>query len=810
MASTYVNDLRLNEMATGDQSGSWGTVTNTNLELIAEAFSFGTEGITTNADTHTTTIADGATDPGRSMFLKYTGTLDSACTITIAPNTVSKLWFIQNSTSGSQNIIISQGSGANVTIPAGQTKSVYSDGAGSGAAIVDAFATLNVVDLLVDDDLTVVGDLDVDGTTNLDIIDVDGAANFAADVTFADGADIITASAGTSNFRAGVNAGNSITSGGNYNVVVGDEAGTAVTTGVQNTLIGALAGDGLTDADYNVAVGYQALGADTLGSRSTAIGAYALDAQNFTSATNALNTAVGFQAGTSVTTGIQNALFGSVAGSFLSDADYNTAVGHSALTSDTLGSKSVAVGTYTLNAQNFTSATDSYNVAVGYQAGAAVTTGTSNTLIGGLAGDAITTGGSNVALGTSALSANTTASENTAVGYQAGYANTTGAEIVAVGERALTANTTGSYNTALGRVAMFTNTTGASNTAVGNNALRSNTTASNNTAVGYQAGYSNTTGAAQTFIGINAGYSVTTGTDNTMLGADTGYATTTGNYNTGLGKQALRFNTTASNNTAVGYQAGYDNTTGTNLVFMGVDSGANNTTGQGNTFLGRASGLLNTTGSYNCFVGQSASSGYASGYLMTTGSKNTILGAYNGNQGSLDIRTSSNYIVLSDGDGNPRGYFSNVGALHIDKTPFGGGTGIYLNNTNSQAWIGMRFQTGGSTVGYISVGTSSTSYVTSSDYRLKENVVYDWDATTRLKQLKPARFNFIADADTTVDGFLAHEAQAVVPECATGTHNEVDDDGAAVMQGIDQSKLVPLLVKTIQELEARITALEGN
>ena len=73
MASTYVNDLRLNEMATGDASGTWGDVTNTNLELIAEAFSYGTEAITTNADTHTTTIADGATDPGRSIFLKYTG-----------------------------------------------------------------------------------------------------------------------------------------------------------------------------------------------------------------------------------------------------------------------------------------------------------------------------------------------------------------------------------------------------------------------------------------------------------------------------------------------------------------------------------------------------------------------------------------------------------------------------------------------------------------------------------------------------------------------------------------------------------------
>jgi hypothetical protein len=131
------------------------TTTNTNLELIAEAFSYGTEVITTNADTHTTTIADGATDPGRSMYLKYTGTLDSACTITIGPNTVSKVWIIENGTSGSQDIILSQGSGANITIPAGDTKVVYSDGAGAGAAFFDAFASLSVVDLKVQDDLTV-------------------------------------------------------------------------------------------------------------------------------------------------------------------------------------------------------------------------------------------------------------------------------------------------------------------------------------------------------------------------------------------------------------------------------------------------------------------------------------------------------------------------------------------------------------------------------------------------------------------------------------------------------------------------------
>ena len=156
--AAYTNDLRLKEIATGDESGTWGTSTNTNLSIIAEAFSFGTEAITTNADTKTTTISDGSSSEGRSMYLKYTGTLDSACTITIAPNTISKLWFIENATSGSQDIIISQGSGANVTIANGQVKAIYSDGAGSGAAMVDAFQDLSVPDLFIDDDLSLQSD----------------------------------------------------------------------------------------------------------------------------------------------------------------------------------------------------------------------------------------------------------------------------------------------------------------------------------------------------------------------------------------------------------------------------------------------------------------------------------------------------------------------------------------------------------------------------------------------------------------------------------------------------------------------------
>jgi len=143
MASTYVNDLRLNELATGDGSGTWGNTTNTNLELIGEAFGFGTEAITTNADTHASTVADGASDQARAMFIKYTGTLDSTCTITIGPNTLNRVHIIENATSGSQSIIISQGSGANVTILTGQTKAVYLNGAGGGAAVTDAFVDMN-------------------------------------------------------------------------------------------------------------------------------------------------------------------------------------------------------------------------------------------------------------------------------------------------------------------------------------------------------------------------------------------------------------------------------------------------------------------------------------------------------------------------------------------------------------------------------------------------------------------------------------------------------------------------------------------
>jgi hypothetical protein len=148
MPSTYVNNLRLEEMATGEKSGTWGTITNSNLELVGEALGYGTEALASDADA-TITMADGASDGIRSLYVKITSgvSLTTTRTITLAPNTVSKVWIIENATSGSQSITVSQGSGSNVTIGNGQVAIVYTDGGGASANVVDALTDINIPSL---------------------------------------------------------------------------------------------------------------------------------------------------------------------------------------------------------------------------------------------------------------------------------------------------------------------------------------------------------------------------------------------------------------------------------------------------------------------------------------------------------------------------------------------------------------------------------------------------------------------------------------------------------------------------------------
>ena len=144
MASTYDNDLRLNEMATGDGSGTWGETTNLNLSMIAEAFSYQTEATFGSDANVTATIADGASDKYRGMYIKVTSStsLSASRDLTIGPTTVSKVIFIENSTSGSQSIVVKQGSGSSVTIPNGKSKICFLEGTGSGASVYDGLDKL--------------------------------------------------------------------------------------------------------------------------------------------------------------------------------------------------------------------------------------------------------------------------------------------------------------------------------------------------------------------------------------------------------------------------------------------------------------------------------------------------------------------------------------------------------------------------------------------------------------------------------------------------------------------------------------------
>ena len=137
--ATYVNNLRLKEITTGDEDGTWGTSTNTNLELITDGFSYGTKQMAADAN-ETFTMPDATADATRGFYLKITsaGSLTATREVTLGPNTVSKVWLIENATTGSQIITIKQGSGATVNVANGSKVMVVTDGAGAGAAVLNA------------------------------------------------------------------------------------------------------------------------------------------------------------------------------------------------------------------------------------------------------------------------------------------------------------------------------------------------------------------------------------------------------------------------------------------------------------------------------------------------------------------------------------------------------------------------------------------------------------------------------------------------------------------------------------------------
>ena len=289
---------------------------------------------------------------------------------------------------------------------------------------------------------------------------------------------------------------------------------------------------------------------------------------------------------------------------------------------------------------------------------------------------------------------------------------------------------------------------GTGNVALGDTALSSGSlSGGNNTAIGDQALYSNTSGAQVTGVGALSLANNSTGIDNTGLGYASLVSNTTGNYNTALGRSALNSSTTASNNTAVG-----------------KGSGQSLTTGAGNSFLG-----------------------VSAGGAITTGSKNVVLGQYNGNQDGVDIRTVSNQIILSDGDGNVRVRLNQSELICA---------GVYAETTGS-----------GTNMTVLSSGSIRRS---TSSLRYKNTVNDATHGLAELLALRPVTYKGNNDGDTVFGGLIAEE----VHDAGLTEFVQYDDEGRA--DALAYGNMVSLCIKAIQEqqetitaLEARIAALEG-
>ncbi len=457
---------------------------------------------------------------------------------------------------------------------------------------------------------------------------------------------------------------------------------------------------------------------------------------------------------------------------------------------------------------------------------------------------------SNTALGDHALFTNTTGSNNTAVGLNTLYYVTTGSNNTAVGNRSLQ-GTTGSNNTAVGASALFTNNVGSDNTAVGYYALLYNQSGNNNTAVGRYALAFNTTGSKNIGIGYTAGDGITTGSNNTIIGDIPGTSTLSDTVIIGAGTtERLRID--SSGNVGIGTTSPSDYTGGgyKTLTINGTTNGGVLDLKKANTHLGQVAStssavslssydtvplVFNTASNERMRIDSSGNVGIGTtspSHQLTVHNASNTSGTIEANRFSVRnnygnvsglgngfVSPASNTLAFAT-NSTERMRINSSGDVFVGRTSdstsaagislLSSGKGTFNRDSSNALAVNrgsndgnlVEFKRAGTTKGSISISGSTTSYNTSSDYRLKENVVDIADGITRVKQLQPRRFNFIADDTTTVDGFLAHEAQTVVPEAVTGEKDGED------MQGIDQSKLVPLLTAALQEAITKIETLE--
>ena len=849
--ATYVNDLRLKEIATGDESGTWGTSTNTNLELIADAFSYATKDCFASDADATETMADGVADEIRSLYLKVTSsaTLTATRTLTLAPNTVSKTWIIENATTGGQSISISQGSGANVTIPNGDTKIIYTDGAGAGAAVTDAFANLKVTDP-AQTNITSVGTLtglDVAGTATMDALTVEATS---------DGSGITAGLVSGQNVEIGLDRWTG--SGSNFHQwqlytdvddlqiknVSNNIKGTAFTSRVNFAANGDISF--YDDTGTSQALFWDA-SAESLGIGTTSpsaklhsfVGASAVTGIYANNANDAASTGVLIHADSLRGDTSAYTLFkasNSVGTKMIVQGDGNVGIG-----TDSPGAKLHVqtsggnLGAIRTDNPTVSDGTGMYLRTTGQ---AAISWGTGgflgfygngpgnserlridssgNVLVGAtsdLTDAYLQAGGVGIAL----RSNKTLAVSRSGATVAQFNRNTSDGEIVAIRKDGTTVGSIGTLSSDIvigsrndvGFKIYAPNSDGTSSTI---HPIKPVNTAAIDAKMdlGYSGGrFKDLYLSGSISTNSTGGLSITSDSTNRgilNLSTSTAYQLIGGSYYGYTGYK------TGGYHRFFGSDGGED---------MRIDSSGNLLVGGTTTTaipaLDKGIHLLSSTNGdvigYSLYANEGTNNRRASFFLDDT---NGVYG--------FDTTASSgvcNFVVNSAGTERMR--IDSSGNLLVGTTgiPTGGAsTGFSISNnggfqmvTHGVSGTGNTYvniyKNANGTVGGIRVNGSSTAYDTASDYRLKENVVTDWDATTRLKQLRPSRFNFIADADTTVDGFLAHEVQDIVPEAISGVKDAVDDEGNPVYQGIDQSKLVPLLVKTIQELEARITALES-
>jgi len=606
-----------------------------------------------------------------------------------------------------------------------------------------------------------------------DTVSQSSGGSFRGSITFA--GDIIKDTAGTSNFAAGLNAGNSIASGGIQNTVIGDEAGTALTTG-----------------DYNVALGYQALKTEDGHGGNVAIGRKALEDLN--AGQNSYNTAVGYNAGRDVTTGTVNTLIGAAAGTAITTGAYNTFVGNDAGTATTDSEVNVAVGNSALQ----TNTTGDNNTAIGGNALYSSTTASNNTAVGHNCLDANTEGHSNVAVGKDALGTNVDGDANTAVGFEAlatmEPANGDSSN-VAVGYKAGKATTTGVRNTFIGAHAAIDHTIANDCVAVGRMALFENTEGSSLVAVGMNAMLDNTTGVQNVGIGESALSNNTTASTNVAVGHNSMLDNTTGANNTAVGTLSLANNTTAAANTAFGYKALEDATEGHSNVACGAYAISNVTDGDKNVALGFSAGAGITTGGANICIGNEA--GFDTTNLVS-GSANILIG----DECRTSATDSGSQIVMG----------TSVTSAGANNFTFGAGA------TDSNIAFG------------------GTSVSAPSDVRLKEDIQ---DATVGLgfiNDLRPVTFQWKQEQDVPEEmnayvagstkrvmnekhnhGFIAQEVKTVIDnhDIKDGFDMWTEDESDG-RQRLGDASLMPIMVKAMQELStkldaalSRIATLEG-